>query len=428
MKLTALKDEVVIGEKEVRDLINVFSSEASSLKLSYTKYSGKVPILDRSFKDETLVNNKLPNDFRGEIIDQIIAYLVGKPVTYTYEDEENEKTLELLKYWRKRNNIHVVDIGLVKLMSCCGRAGRLFYLNDGNIMVINVEPWKYIPIWRDCEIIAVIYYYTVYDEKAETVIKAEVYDNTNVTVYQESENGYVICKETVAHGFDRVPFIEIDNNDEQLSDFEKVGALIDAYDSAVSDMQNEIEEHRIAYQVFENCKITPADKINARATGAYSVPKGGKISYLTKDLHGTYVKEHLDRMEENIYKFSKTVNMSDEKFSGNTQSGVSRKWKLLTLEFRATIKQLAFVQGLLKQFEIFEYIWNARGAKFEYLDMDYKFTRNIPMELTEAAETAGKLKGIVSNRTILEGMPQVSDVDAEIERLDEEGEFIDDLE
>jgi SPP1 family phage portal protein len=98
----------------------------------------------------------------------------------------------------------------------------------------------------------------------------------------------------------------------------------------------------------------------------------------------------------------------------------------LTLEFRATIKQLKLIEAFRWQFELIEYIWKASGLSgFEYLELEYKFTRNIPMELKESGEIVGSLKGLVSDQTLLETIPIVTDVKKEMERIEDEREEID---
>jgi len=418
MKITVI-DEVEFDGKVVKALIDRVAATATLAKAKYTTYKGAVSILDRKFDDETLKNNKLPNDFRGEIVDSITAYLIGKPITYSVKDA-GDTLVKTLTDYKKRNNIHAMDVELVKLMACCGEAGRLLYLDDGNIRVQNLENWKYITIWKEDILYAVIYYYRNIRVDGVEYITAEVYDRKNVTVWMEKDSAYEILVAEKDHGFAEVPFIPVLNNKESLGDFDKVDDLIDAYDKTVSDMQNEVEEHRVAYQVFKNCKVDAKVKEQARLTGAFNIPKGGEVKYLVKEINAEFINKHLDRLEENIYRFSKTVNMSDEKFSGDTQSGVSRKWKLLHLEFRATIKQLSLIEGLMEQFRIMEYIWKAKGLKFEYLDVEMSFTRNIPMELKEAAETGEKLSLLTSRRTVLETLPNVPDVDEELKRIDAE--------
>lgn len=74
-------------------------------------------------------------------------------------------------------------------------------------------------------------------------------------------------------------------------------------------------------------------------------------------------------MNQNIYKFSSSVDMSDESFSGASQSGESRKWKLLSLEFKAITKERKFTTGLRSMFKVISSSWNTKGIELNYLDV-----------------------------------------------------------
>ena len=82
-KITALGETVEFTPIFIKQLIDAHVDEGSRLKVLYDEYKGEVDILDRDFDDTTLLNEKLPNDFRGEIVDQIMGYLVGQPVMYS---------------------------------------------------------------------------------------------------------------------------------------------------------------------------------------------------------------------------------------------------------------------------------------------------------------------------------------------------------
>ena len=66
---------------------------------------------------------------------------------------------------------------------------------------------------------------------------------------------------------------------------------------------------------------------------------------------------------------------------------------------------------------------NFAGAdKESYLDIDYVFTRNIPNNLVEEAETAEKLAGVVSKRTQLSVLSVVDNVQDELDELEADKE------
>ena len=60
------------------------------------------------------------------------------------------------------------------------------------------------------------------------------------------------------------------------------------------------------------------------------------------------------------------------------------------------------------------------GKGWDHREITEDFTRNIPQNVKEDTETIVMLDGIISKRTLLELLPQIDDVDQELERLEEE--------
>lgn len=124
--------------------------------------------------------------------------------------------------------------------------------------------------------------------------------------------------------------------------------------------------------------------------------------------------------KKDIHKFSKTPNSSDENFGGNT-SGVAMKYKLLGTENLASIKERKFKKGLQRRLEIISFIFAlTRKGNLDWLSVDITFTRNLPVNELDIASMMNALKGIVSNKTLLNQLPFVEDADAELDQLQRE--------
>ena len=57
---------------------------------------------------------------------------------------------------------------------------------------------------------------------------------------------------------------------------------------------------------------------------------------------------------------------------------------------------------------------------YDYTLITTEFTRNLPQNEGEITNTILSLSNVVSKRTLLELLPQIQDVDAELKRLQEE--------
>ncbi|MDA6131225.1 phage portal protein, partial [Escherichia coli] len=87
--------------------------------------------------------------------------------------------------------------------------------------------------------------------------------------------------------------------------------LIDGYDRTLSDVNNEIEQTRLAYLVLRGLGLDEEDIDTLKKTGVFELMgKDDSVSYLTKDINDTMIENHLNRLEQNILRFAKSVNFS----------------------------------------------------------------------------------------------------------------------
>lgn len=426
-----------ISHQIISDLIAEHKPIRERMINDYREYAGNVPISEREFKDKKKLNNKLANDYRGEIIDGITGYMFGKPITWKIDDDEytqgdKDRIERAIKSFRKRNNIEDLDSITGEFASICGYAARLCYVaTDSHERVMNLNPWETIFV-EDATIQEVVYamiYYTITEKvgnstRERTVV--EWYDKSNVTYFVTDNNGVFVPDtsglfgKSGPHLFDFVPVIRFNNNNLQTSDFQKVRALIDAYDRLTSDVQNEIEEFRLAYLLIFGAEISPETLELLRQTGALGLAEGEDARYLTKQVDATFIENHKKTLNDNIYKFSKSVDMTDEQFSGQSQSGESRKWKLLGLEFRAITKERKFKAGLDQMMKVICSAWQKKQVPLEYEDIEFVFTRSLPVDMLYLGDVVQKLKGIISDETLLGILPFITDVVRELELIEQE--------
>lgn len=410
---------------DFKALITANKEAHAQMAVDYDAYCGKgLPISSRTLSDSTKINNKIPNDFRGEIVDQITGYLFGRPITYSLDKERygadqtryDADNAELDAFLR-RTEYADLDAEAGKRASIMGSVFRLCYIDEeGALNVSNLFAWQV--VWIDDHAAF------LYEQDAETSrYTITLYDDLYISTYQENDEGeFEPIGDAIPHMFKLMPIIEIVNNDERLPDFRKVEPLIDAYDRTLSDAQNEIEEFRQAYMKFVGADppTDPDDAAKLRASGSIGLPEGGDVGFVTKQVDDDFLEHHKQTLRENIYRFSSTVDMTDQKFSGADQSGEARKWKLLALENKAAIKERKFAKGLHRMFKVLSTAWTAKGFTLDWEDIKFRFDRNIPLELLMEADIATKLRGNVSERTRLSLLSFVDDVEREIEEMEQE--------
>jgi len=417
-------------EEAIKKIIDWHRPHHIKMIQLFRRYYGDVPIKQRQITDPKKPNNKLAHDYRGYIIDQVVGYLFGQPISYQidkrfYSDDQFNKVKDKLSRFNTLNMVDDLDGELGKIMSICGYASRLLYVDtDGNERIMNVFPWESVFIKNNEDVTNALRYYPVTDLDGNTTTKVEWYDKENIYFY--TFNGDELTpdqnKPSQKHLFDYVPLILFPNNDEEIGDFEKVESLIDAYDKINSDSVNEIESFANAYMAFKGGSIEKETIDRAKQTGAFEVPEDGDIFFITKNINDTFVENNKKTLNENIHKFSASVDMSDEKFSGSAQTGESRKWKMLALENKAGKKALKFSKGLREQFKVLCSAWQKKNIDLNYLDIFWEFKRNVPIDLLYISQYASQMKGIHSDRTLLSQIPYIDDVDYEMDLMQQEKE------
>ena len=183
------------------------------------------------------------------------------------------------------------------------------------------------------------------------------------------------------------------NNSEALGDAEKVLALIDDYDKGISDNSNEIEAFVHSYLVFEGLRIDDDTIRKGRKSGSFVIPTSGtqqgKVYFLTKDINDAFTEHHLKRVEDNIYRFSRTPNLNDESFGQST--GVAMKFKLHGLETKCGMYQAQMMNAAQYMWKLLASAWSKKGITVDPLQITMDFKRNFPQDLVNEAQVVQAL-------------------------------------
>lgn len=391
----------------------------------------KLAIQTREFDDPNKVNNKLVNAYRTEIIDQVTGYLFGNAIKYSF-NEDKYNSDELLKIHSDKlesflimNTIDDMDAETGRLQAINGKCYRLVYTDtENNDMIKKLQASDV--IYFDDE--HSIWYYDEINEDGEEVTVIEYYETTTYSIYELKKvtDEWEEVKVKAPHNYDYMPIVEFLNNDMGMNDFKFVDTLVDAYDRLLSDTSSEFEQFRLAYMVFKNCSIDVDTITKAKQTGAFSLPSENgnptDAGFIVKEIDTDFVDWLEKKLKENIYRFSKSIDMSDEKFSGTSQSGESRKYKLISLETKAGLKERKFKKALRRMFKVLFSKWNKTlGAQaMDYLDVKFTFNRKLPVDLSYAGDVLNKLSPYLSQKTLLGQLEFIDNPEQEIEQARQE--------
>ena len=397
--------------EDLKEALEAFiKNELPELQKMEDYYSGKHNILNKKNRTIDKEDAKLVHDYPGYITTIATAYFLGKDFEklseYLSTEEEQQENFE-----------HSENCSIF------GKSYELWYKNvDNTIGNVVVDP-------RDCfilrdntvkkEITAAVRWDKTKNKEDKWVYTLEVYDSTSVTTYEflsDSDKKEVpnIKGVTKLHGFNQVPIIEFLNNKRAFGDFKKVVSLIDGYDEAASTSIDDMTDFTDALLVLTNVGGTDKETLKKiKEDKLMLIDDDGDAKWLIKQVNDSYAQNNKNRLNQDIHKFSMIPDMQDKEFSGNS-SGVALGYKLLALEQLAAQKEMHFKKSINQRLQL---MIDFHNLKIKATDIQKVFTRNVPKNLVEAADTAQKLQGIVSHETILSILPFIEDAKGELEKI-----------
>lgn len=367
-----------------------------------------VPIFRRvpRFAKGDDLNNHLNNDFFSEIVDFKTGYFAGKPIAYSYSKSDESKTEtgsdkaaefagKALTDFTVHANLYDVDMQCVKYAAICGYGARLFYIDKQAMEnVMPILPYQAALLYDTGDMSEPefgVRYYKTRDINDAVVCKAEFYDSEYIYSFSGSSfDSLELSKAPEPHLFGQCPLQGIPNNEELTGDAEKVLSLIDAYDRSMSDSSNEIENFAQAYMVYKNVLVDEEQMLKSQQSGSirfFSNNEHSDVYYLTKNINDTFLQNYHDRLEDNIYHFSKTPNINDETF-GNA-SGVSLKFKLTETEAKCGMLQAKMQAAGMYMFRLLSNSF-ARRLRVNLIPEQcvMEFKRNFPLDTLSEAQAA----------------------------------------
>ena len=208
---------------------------------------------------------------------------------------------------------------------------------------------------------------------------------------------------------------KIAQNEERMAIFESSYSMINAYNKAISEKANDVDYFSDAYLKILGAKLDTETTKNIRENRIinFEGEEADKIivEFLGKPDADASQENHINRLERLIYQTSMVANINDENFA--TSSGIALKYKLLSMSNLGKTKERKFTSGMNRRYKL---IFNhplSKVGKDDWLQIDYKFTQNIPANLLDEAQIAAQLSGIVSKDTQLELLSVVDNVENE---------------
>ncbi|MGL4571846.1 MAG: phage portal protein [Clostridium sp.] len=391
-------------------------------------YEGKHKILNRTFDNKKIPNNKIVCNHAEYISDMATSYVFSNPVMYSGEGSEGLNEL----FTGIDEDSHNNELGLD--LSILGVGYELLYMNDEeeptielaelspcNTFLASDTTVKHKPLFavtymerRDINDQAIGNDVIVYTK--DEIIKY-FFKSLNDTTAKETDREY--------HYFGDIPIIEYKNNKKYTGDFEGVISIIDAYNKLQSDRVNDKEQLVDAFlvivgqslgdtqdEVSETVKYLMENKI-------IEVDENGDAKWLVKQLNEEQTEVLKKSLKDDIHEFSKVPCLTDENFASNS-SGVAMKYKLLGFEQLGGTKERYFKQGLRQRLKLIANIDSIKAKQFDYKKIDITMKRSLPVDNELLAKISQETEGLLSWETRCKRYDSEIDVEEERNRLEEE--------
>lgn len=413
-------DEEITPEV-VQKFIDLHKAEIPRYQRLKNLYESKAPILSQEDKEQFKPDNRLVVNFARYITDNFNGYFIGIPVKVSHDDPSVNERVDT---FQSMNDMDDNIAELSKITSIYGHGFELLYQDEDAITnCIYNNPLDMFIVYDDT--IAQKPLFAVRYQTTDDGIKGQLFTSAEEIAISEGKDGLILSDNTT-HYYGGVPVIEYIENEERQSIFESVETLINAFDKAISEKANDVDYFADAYLLLLGMELDESTLQNIRDNriinmyGKSDEVKNLIAEFLDKPNADATQENLLTRLENLIFQMSMTANINDESFG--SASGVALEFKIQPMKNLAAMKERKFTSGMNKRFKmVFNLPTNMEvSKKDEWRNLSYKFTRNIPRNVSDEANTASSLEGVVSKETQLSVLSIVDNVQDEIKRMEAE--------
>ena len=162
------------------------------------------------------------------------------------------------------------------------------------------------------------------------------------------------------------------------------------------------------------------DIVSMKENRVLILPQGATATWLTKNANDTQVENISKRIHDSIYRVAQCPDFSSESFVGGVSSGIAIRYRLTGMENKAGAIESKMKKALQSRIEIITGIASLKLGEAVFRDIQIDFKRNIPEDNASLVALVNSLIGTVSDATLLGQLPFITDVNAELEALDEQ--------
>jgi SPP1 family phage portal protein len=459
-----LNDLKELSEDNINKLVDLVMPELNKKRKLYKRYRRKAKSINIIGGDKSPV---VP--FERYIVDIASGYLGGKEPTYEVEDTADETKKNLFKkvldkiigdknykdsmemiinYICNYNDDGTENYQLVHDILTTGTCYEILYENSDNEYVYSrTNPLQTQAIWDYSiprQLIGIVQVYEEKDINNKTINVVTLTDKTETRVYKGYGSSYELVQETDLdgnplygnHNWIDVPFTCVEMPD-GVALFEPVIDLIDAYQELIKDIKetfkynNEAKLKVTGYRPEEELLVEKDGKLveNEKRKAfdeqllkmqVFYTPDDGDIDWILKSIDDSAIQNTLKTYIDLIMMIPGIPQTTDLGFTkADNASAIDRKF--FSLEQTTTQAMQMLKMAYKRRWElIFGRINLAKDENYDFRDIKITLNKNLPANENEIVDMYMKLRGLISDETIIQRLPLNFDSTNEKNKMDEQ--------
>ena len=416
-----LNSQIELSTALLEKMINRFYLSVEPKLNKYKNYyDGKQSILNKKYSDENKPCSRTVINYCKNIVDSYCGYLAS-PGYISYNSDNNiEDIMNILRY----NDFQTEDSDFLLDALIYGAAAELMYNdNDGKTRFKLINPTTCFGIYDDSLTGDLMYFVRMYKTNEwdeSNTYNVDVYSDYDIKHYEMSgKNGGLIFLSEEPHYFNQCP-ANIFTLPDEKSSFDCILTLQDGVNELLSSEIDDYSAFCDAYLALVGVDAEIEDIAAMKENRVLILPEGATANWLTKNSSDAQVENILKRMHDSIYRTAQCPDFSSETFVGGVSSGIAIRYRLTGMENKCGIIEGRMKKALQRRIEIICGIASLKLGEEVFRDIKIVFKRNIPEDLSINIDLVNKLKGSVSDATLLSQLPFITDINAELEALNKQ--------
>lgn len=454
-----------LKEEDIPKLETIVSQEFLRRQELYKRYARKEQQSEIVGKNNS---KKVVIPFERYIVNTASGYLGGKEPAYEVEEVKDQTLIKIIKdslgkligkdtskdemeaiisYITKYNDDGAEHYRLIKDIITYGCCYEILYENEENEMIYSrLDPLQTIALWDYSvpkNLIGLVNFYHETDINNKDVKVIKLTDKNGTKVYKTDGNTstYSLVENTdeLNKGWNDVPAIVVEIPDNTAL-FEPVLNVIDAYQELIKNTKETFSYNNDAKlkvtgyrpdeellienengEFVENPKRVAQDKALLDAKVFYT-PDDGDIAWIEKTIEDSAIQNTLKTYIDLIMMNTGVPQTTDLGFTkADNASAIDRKFfalEQMTVEAMNLLKM-----AYLRRWElIFNRINLKKQKNYDFRNINITIPKNLPANENEIVDMYMKLRGLISDDTIIQRLPLNFDAESEKKKMTDQDE------